>query len=69
MWVGLIKDEDGEDIEWRYSKLIHSGAYGYSSAAPLPIYSDAGYPAIGLYSEISGNAMSYVAFPFEYLQE
>lgn len=69
MWVGLIKDQNGDDIEWRYKRLIHQGSYSYSCAAPLPIYSDAGLPAIGLYAEITGNVMSYVAFPFEYLQE
>ncbi len=69
MWVGLIKDQNGDDIEWRYKRLIHQGGYSYSCAAPLPIYSAAGLPAIGLYAEITGNVMSYVAFPFEYLQE
>lgn len=67
VWVGLIKDSSGEDIKWSGTR-IHSGDYAYSSAAPVAIYSEAGLPAVALYSELKSNQMQYVVFPFERLK-
>lgn len=67
VWVGLIKDASGEEIEWSATR-IHAGDYAYSSAAPVDIRSNAGLPAVALYSELKSNQMQYVVFPFERLK-
>lgn len=65
IWIGLIKDQDGEDIEWRYNKLIHPGSYSYSCMTAIPTYSSENRPAIGLYAELESLKMSYIVFPIE----
>lgn len=68
LWIGLLKDNEGEKIQW-ISKEIFPGDYAYSSSTPLPIFSAERNPAIGLYCELKGNQMKYCVLPLESLWE
>lgn len=64
VWVGLIRDDSGNEIDWTPTK-VHDGAYAYSCATPLAIYSESGFPSVGLYAELEGNRMHYGILSFD----
>lgn len=67
LWIGLIRDGSGNEIDWTPT-TIHDGAYAYSCATPLAIYSERGFPAVGLYAELEGNKMHYGILSFDDLR-
>lgn len=67
LWIGLIRDGSGNEIDWMPT-TIHDGAYAYSCATPLAIYSERGFPAVGLYAELEGNKMHYGILSFDDLR-